>query len=97
MLPIATVNSPHRLQCQIDMNNFIGTQILEDIYPEYANYDPTLKQSFKQSSREGAKQEEVKVSIKEGGKLSAKKEQGSGKEKKEGLFMSFEEGNGGSG
>ncbi len=39
MLPITTVSFPHRIQSQVDMVNYICTNILEDSYPEYTLYE----------------------------------------------------------
>ena len=48
MLPITTVNFPHRIQSQVDMANYICSLILEDKYPEYTLYDKEVRKMFLQ-------------------------------------------------
>jgi len=49
MLPITTTNCPHRMAAQLDMSNYICGIILDECYPNYHRYEPSIRQEFKQN------------------------------------------------
>lgn len=48
VLPITTVNCPHKIPSIVDIANFVCMMILEDNFPDYTAYDPAAKKMFKQ-------------------------------------------------
>ena len=46
LLPITTTNCPHKITAQMDMVNYISSHILDEAYPNYHQYDQSLKNRF---------------------------------------------------
>ena len=60
--PLTTVNCPHKLPSLMDLTNHVCMMILEDSYPDYSSFDPTVRRMFKQEVE--SKDEEI-VLVKE--------------------------------
>lgn len=50
MLPVTSTHCSHPLQTEIDITTHIANLILEEIYPNYTYYHPSLKAHLKPTS-----------------------------------------------
>ena len=60
MLPITTTNYPHTMAALIDLSNYITATILDELHPNYHQYDPTYKDLFKNKEAREAAMKKVK-------------------------------------
>jgi hypothetical protein len=68
LLPITTTNCPHRMPALLDLANYLAANILDEVYPNYQQHDPSYRELFRiqpPKRKEGRKKE------KEGGGVNS--------------------------
>lgn len=67
LLPITTTNCPHRMPALLDLVNYLASNILDEVYPNYQQHDPSYREFFRVQP---PKRKEGKKKDKEGGSNS---------------------------